>query len=245
MSSLPNDHASQQEAEGGDRSTRSKQVEPSSPRSPPRRRSVRSFIRSISFPSTISFHKLFFPPFILGNFGRTRPGTTHNNIFFSSATVPSSPLPSFPRPSIPSPHSVPSIVVTCNKWLDSPPHSLTRWKSASHPDSHRRPPPLLRRKGAKVSLHRRPLANVDGITENFFTKHPPIHSTPLALSHSVRIAAHKCIHQVRRERSFVRSFLPSFVWAISERLLSPPQPQSRTLECRVMQSGARARAVHN
>ena len=52
-------------------------------------------------------------------------GTNHNNIFFSCGA----------SPSLSRPHSAPSIVVTCNKWLDSPPsssilvpRSLLRWK---------------------------------------------------------------------------------------------------------------------
>ena len=140
---------------------RSKQVEPSlSPRETveaekcsPCSMFLLSFIRSICARrrrNAVSFHKLsFLPPFILGNFGLT---TTHNNIFFDRRHRAILSLSSpFPSPPI----LFPSTVVTCNKWLDSPPPSPTRWKSASHPDRHRRPrphPPLLRsgRKGAKV-----------------------------------------------------------------------------------------------
>ena len=144
----------------------------------------------------------FFPPLILGNFGLA----THNNIFFGSgiAALPpsSSPSPSpFPIPfrrprrsSLPATNgSIPLLVLRLGGKV-----LLTLIAIVVRPP-YPPPPPLLlllRRKGAKVSLHR--LANVDGIigivaeaASRIFL--PTIH--PLALSHRVRIAAHKCIHQ--------------------------------------------------
>lgn len=141
--------ASKKQQEGESPRTRSKHVEPLSMRS-----FVRLLVRSFApFLSRAPFPFTNFPsPLSSLATSDSRP------IIISSSAgppraAPCHPLsPSFARSSLslPSHSVVPSIVVTCNKWLDSPPHSLTRWKSASHPDSHRRL--LLCRKEAKVPL---------------------------------------------------------------------------------------------
>ena len=138
--------ASKKQQEGESPRTRSKHVEPLSMRSFVRLlvRSFAPFLSRAPFP----FTNFSFP--LSSSATSDARGQARPIIISSSAAPPCRPLPFLPFPDPLSPHSVPSIVVTCNKWLDSPPHSLTRWKSASHPDSHRRL--LLCRKEAKVPL---------------------------------------------------------------------------------------------
>ena len=244
--------ASKKQQEGESPRTRSKHVEPLSMRS-----FVRLLVRSFApFLSRAPFPFTNFPsPLSSLATSDSRP------IIISSSAGPPRAVPSSlpclcPFLSLSSHSVVPSIVVTCNKWLDSPPHSLTRWKSASHPDSHRRrrPPPLLLcRKEAKVPLFHCECGwdHWDGEEgETFFTQHPsihPLHSRSLTLCELRLINAFiKCEESVR-VRSFVRlGNQRKIVIADADATQPQPRPQSRSLDlsaesCRV----EHVRQAHN